>query len=81
MLVERKAVKQIRNLDERASGRIAEALNELQKGFSARLDIKKLKGCSNHYRVRVGNLRILFEARHRKTIVVYAVLPRKKAYQ
>ncbi len=42
VLVERRVNKQIRGLDEKISGRIAEALDELRKGFSARLDIKKI---------------------------------------
>ncbi|MBI4258193.1 MAG: type II toxin-antitoxin system RelE/ParE family toxin, partial [Thaumarchaeota archaeon] len=70
----------IRELDEKISGRVAYALGELQKGFSARLDIKKMKGYHNHYRIRVGDYRILFELRQGKTVVVYDVLPRKKAY-
>jgi len=36
-----------------------ETLKELEKGFSARLDIKKLRGTKNHYRIRVGDYRIL----------------------
>jgi len=39
--------------------RMIETLKELEKGFSARLDIKKLRGTKNHYRIRVGDYRIL----------------------
>ena len=44
-----------------------------------RLDIKKLRGCKNHYRLRVGNYRILFELERPRRIIVYAILPRKQA--
>ncbi len=51
VLVERKAAKQIERLDEGSKSRVFKALRELEKGFSARLDIKKLKGTKNHYRM------------------------------
>jgi mRNA interferase RelE/StbE len=40
--------------------RIIEKLKVVEKGFSPLLDIKKLKGYKNHYRLRVGDFRILF---------------------
>ena len=41
--------------------RIKEALKELEATWPiCRLDIKKLKGYNNHYRIRVGSYRILF---------------------
>ena len=80
VLVEKRAVKQLNELDTNTRNRVILALNELRKGFSARLDVKKMKGYRNHYRIRVGEYRILFETRQSKTIVVYAILPRGKAY-
>lgn len=58
VLLEKKARRQIEDLPKEKS-RIIETLRELEKGFSARVDIKKLKGTKNHYRIRVGNYRIL----------------------
>ncbi|NHV98192.1 MAG: type II toxin-antitoxin system RelE/ParE family toxin [Thaumarchaeota archaeon] len=46
-----------------------------------RLDIIKLRGSKNHYRIRVGKYRILFELASNKTITIYAILPREAAYQ
>lgn len=41
--------------------RIKTALKELEVSWSmCRLDIKKLKGYPNHYRIRIGDYRILF---------------------
>ena len=78
----KKALKQLRELDEPIKSRILEALVILRDyGFSRRLDIKKLRGYRNHYRIRVGEYRILFELEKPNKIIVYAILPRKKAYK
>ena len=46
-------------------------------GFSSKLDIKKLKGYKNHYRLRIGRYRVLFELEKPRRIIVYAILPQK----
>ncbi len=81
VLLENRAVEQPRSVNPETDTRIANALEALREGFAARLDIKKLKGIKNHYRVRVGDYRILFELMPAKRIIVYAVLPREKAYE
>ena len=50
------AAKTLRLLNEPTKSRIKNAINRLPGG-----DVKKLKGFENAYRLRVGNLRILFE--------------------
>ncbi len=78
----KKALKQLSELDEPLKGRILDALVILQDyGFSGRLDIKKLRGYRNHYRIRIGEYRVLFELEKPNKIIVYAILPRKKAYK
>ena len=58
----KKALKQLNELNEPFKSRILEALVILRDyGFSGRLDIKKLRGYKNHYRIRVGEYRVLFE--------------------
>jgi len=80
--ITRKTLKQLNDLNESTRNRILEALIILQDyGFSKRLDIKKLKGYKNHYRIRVGEYRILFELEKPNTIIVYAILHRKKTYK
>ncbi|MCJ7609717.1 type II toxin-antitoxin system RelE/ParE family toxin [Candidatus Bathyarchaeota archaeon] len=37
-------------------------------------------GYKNHYRLRVGKYRVLFELQPEKTTVIYTILPRKRAY-
>ncbi len=80
VLLEKRVVRQLRSLSPETSTRVTKTLEALREGFSARLDIKKLKGLKNHYRVRVGDHRILFELVPTKQIIVYAVLQREKAY-
>lgn len=81
MFLERKASRQLEKLDKDVRDRIVKALHVLRdEGFSRKLNIVKLRGYKNNYRLRVGRYRILFELEAERTIIVYAVLPRKKAY-
>jgi mRNA interferase RelE/StbE len=81
VLLEKRASKNIDKLSSVDRKRVNEALFTLRdKGFSQELDIKKLQGYRNHYRIRVGKHRILFELERERTIIVYAVLPRGAAY-
>jgi len=81
VFLEKKASKQLEKLSVDAHGRVFEALHTLRdEGFSRRLDIVKLRGYKSQYRLRIGKYRILFELRPERTIVVYAILPRKVAY-
>ena len=80
VFLEKKASRQIEDLSEELKTRIIVTLKELEKGFSARLDIKKLKGTPNHYRIRVGNYRILL-AMESEAAYVYDVSHRGNAYK
>lgn len=61
--------------------RIKESLKELEITWPMpRLDIKKLKGYDNHYRIRVGDYRILF-FRESGTAKVYDVSHRHDVYK
>ena len=82
VFLEKKVLKDLEKLDLKTKKRILEKLKLLRdKGFSSELDIKKLKGYMNHYRIRIGRYRILFELGSNRIIRVYAILPRKKAYR
>ena len=81
VFLERKAQKQLETLNSRIGIIIKEKISELKSGFSPELDIKKLKGYKNYYRLRVRGYRILFELQEGYVIVVYAILARKKAYK
>jgi mRNA interferase RelE/StbE len=82
VLLESKAKKQFKKMTKDQQTRILSALTTLEsEGLSNKLDIKKLKGYQYHYRIRVGKLvRILFELSLERTIIVYFISTREKAY-
>lgn len=75
---------QYRKLDRKSRQRVLAALRDLED--SANLffhkDVRALTGSlKGDYRLRVGNLRILFSPdRNESRLYVYAILPRGKAY-
>ena len=83
VFVESKAKKQFRKFPKENQNRIIIALKTLEDdGLSTRLDIKKLRGYQNHYRIMVGKIiRILFELSSDQTIVIYSISTREKAYE
>ena len=81
VFVEVKAQKQLKKMPVRDQTRIIEVLNTLEKeGLSARLDIKMLRGYQRHFRIRLGDYRLRFELSADRTIVVYSISQREKAY-
>ena len=80
VFLEKRAKDQLEKLSTDTSERIKEKLGILRKGFLPELDIKKLEGYKNCYRLRIGDYRALFELEGNR-IVVYAILPRRKAYR
>jgi len=82
VFLEKRASNNLEKLSEDAQRRIITTLHVLRdEGFSRRLDIKKLRGYKNFYRLRVGKFRILFELGSERKIVVCAILQRKTAYR
>jgi mRNA-degrading endonuclease RelE of RelBE toxin-antitoxin system len=75
----RRAEKEIARLDEPTGRRVLAALDRLAREDRS-LDVKRLAG-SQQARVRVGDMRVIFES-NRKTreIVIHHVLPRGRAY-
>jgi mRNA interferase RelE/StbE len=81
LFIEKKAQKQLDNLNLSVKENLKENILKLKVGFLPELDIKKLKGYKNHYRLRIGKYRILFELQEGPSVMVYAILPRKNAYK
>jgi mRNA interferase RelE/StbE len=82
VFVERKAQKQLKNAPKDEQQRILAVLEDLEdEGLVARLDIKKLRGYKQHFRIRLGDYRIRFELSPDRTIVVYSISQREKAYE
>lgn len=83
VLIESKAKKQFKRMTKDQQARILTALTILEtEGLSNKLDIKKLQGYQQHYRIRLGKLvRIRFELSVDQTIIVYSISTREKAYE
>ncbi len=75
ILFEKEAAKHISRLDKVTKKRIKHAIDALPDG-----DVRKLQGFYNDYRLRVGNLRILFSVEE-NNIIIKDVLPRGQAYK
>ncbi len=81
VFLESKAEKQLRKLAQEDLEKISGRIQKLKEGLLPELDVKKLKGYKDQYRLRVGDFRVLFELQPEHSIVVYAIFPRKKAYK
>ena len=71
----KKAVKYINSADKPTKRRLKEAIEKIPSG-----DIKRLKGIEEAYRLRVGDLRVLFTLEN-DTIYIYNIIPRGQAYK
>lgn len=70
----KKAVKYINSCDKDTKKRLRESIEKLPFG-----DIRKLTGYENEYRLRVGDLRVLF-TKENDVITINNILPRGQAY-
>ncbi len=75
IVFEKEAAKYISKLDRQSKLRIKNAIDKLPAG-----DVKKLQGFVNDYRLRVGDLRVLFSVND-DIIIIKDVLPRGQAYK
>ena len=71
----KKAVKYINSCDKQTKQRLKEVIEKLPIG-----DVKKLNGLETDYRLRVGDLRVLFSIED-DTITIKDILPRGQAYK
>lgn len=72
---EKDAAKHINKMSAPLKQRVKKAIEKLPSG-----DVAKLQGLPGDYRLRVGNLRVLFSI-HQETIIIKDVLPRGQAYK
>ncbi|MDW7776812.1 MAG: type II toxin-antitoxin system RelE/ParE family toxin [Methanosarcinales archaeon] len=77
-----RAVKNFKKLPEELQNKCGEIFDDLEYSFAPiRLNVKKLKGYENTYRIRIGSWRIIYKVDNNiKSIVIYDILPRKSAY-
>ena len=71
----KKAVKYINIVNKSTKKRLKEAIEKIPCG-----DIKKLQGVDNGYRLRVGDLRVLFSIED-DIIFIDNIIPRGQAYK
>ena len=71
----KQAVKYINGADKPTKRRLKEAIEKIPSG-----DIKKMQGIENGYRLRVGDLRILFTFED-DVIFIEKILPRGEVYK
>lgn len=71
----KKAIKYINTLDRPTKKRLREAIEKIPFG-----DIKKLQGIDDGYRLRVGDLRVLFTIEN-SLVYIDNIVPRGQAYK
>lgn len=71
----KKAVKYINSIDMTTKKRLKGAIEKIPLG-----DIKRLQGVKDGYRLRIGDLRVLFSIEN-DTIYIDNILPRGQAYK
>ena len=71
----KQAAKALSGMDKLTKQRIKQGITGIPKG-----DIKKLKGYSAAFRLRIGDYRIIFEMSSTE-LFIHAILPRGEAYK
>lgn len=71
----KKTIKYINSADKATKNRLREAIEKIPFG-----DIKKLQGIKNGYRLRVGDLRVLFTIEG-DIVYIDNIIPRGQAYK
>ena len=74
-----RAIKDLKHLQKQDASRIADALERLRSDLTG--DVKKLTSFTPEYRLRVGQIRVLFEIENEAQIIVYRVVHRREAYR
>lgn len=81
IFLEKHALRDFEDIPEPDHAHIKKKLQRLKGGFLPDLDIRKLKGSKNTYRLRVGDYRIIFELNLDYEIIILGIRPRKTAYR
>jgi mRNA interferase RelE/StbE len=80
---QKNAAKVIRKLDKTTRNRILDHIKILSENpQSSELDIKRMQGLDNHFRLRIGTLRVVYSLFDQKLIIVIIrVGPRGDVYK
>ena len=77
----RKAAKELRKIDRQYQGRIAEAIDALERDPRPH-GCKKMQGYESRYRIRVGDYRVIYDIEDEQVVVVVLrIRHRKDAYR
>jgi len=82
--IKRKALRKLTKLDQKRKKTIEETVSILKQNPIPfrKADVSKLKGYNNIYRIRIGDLRIVYEVSWTpRTILIHYIGPREKAYR
>jgi len=81
--IKRRALRRLTKLDGKRKRKIKEIVLILKADPVPlrKADVCKLKGYDNVYRIRIGNLRMVYEVSWmERTIIIHYIGPREKAY-
>jgi Plasmid stabilisation system protein. len=81
VFLDKQAIRDLELIKEPDHTHIHTRLQQLKEGFIPDLNIRKLKGVKNTYRLRVGTWRIIFELCPDYQIIIIGIRPRKTAYK
>ena len=84
LIISKRADKFLNKLNEERLFRIIQEINDLENFpfFTAPHDLVKLKGRKGYYRMRIGNLRIIFKVnKEKRKIYIEKIGYRKKIYK
>lgn len=76
-----KIEKALKKLSEKERLSIGSLLRQLQAGVSSGMDIKRLKGHADIYRIRKGDIRIIFQMKDGSTSILKIDRRREDTYR
>ena len=82
--IKRKALRNLEKLNKKQKQRIATIIMVLKKDPIPfrKTDVCKLRGYENTYRIRIGDLRIVYQVSwSERTVLVHYIGPRERAYE
>jgi mRNA interferase RelE/StbE len=82
--IKRKALKNLEKLDKKQKQRIATIILILKKDPVPfrKADVSKLRGYENTYRIRIGDVRIVYQVSwNERTVLIHYIGPRERAYE
>ena len=76
-----KISKTIKKIDSKDALRIADTIEQVVKGKLNNLNIKKLKGHKDVFRVRVGNYRVIYKQKSNNIAILHIAHRNGKTYK